>query len=82
MLKRILFIGLCILSLQILSVPAKAQCSMCSLNAEQGTQHGNTQGVGLNNGILYLLAIPYVLVGAVGILWYRNYRKKAIETPA
>jgi len=83
MFKRTFLIGLCILSLSmVFSAPAKAQCSMCSLNAEQATKNGNTQGKGLNNGILYLLAIPYVLVAGVGVIWYRNYRKRAVENPA
>ena len=55
---------------------AKAQCSMCTISAEQGTKNGNTQGKGLNSGIIYLLSIPYLLIAGVGILWYKNYRKK------
>lgn len=56
--------------------PSSAQCSMCTLNAEQSVQGGNKQGRGLNNGILFLLAMPYLAVGAVGFLWYKHYRKK------
>jgi hypothetical protein len=56
--------------------PAMAQCSMCTINAEQGTQNGNTQGKGLNDGVLYLLALPYLLIAGVGIIWYRSYKKK------
>lgn len=55
---------------------AEAQCAMCSLNAENSTQHGNTQGKGLNNGILFLLAMPFIIGGGVGILWYVKFRKK------
>lgn len=53
---------------------------MCTINAEQGTKNGNTQGKGLNNGIIYLLAIPYLLITGIGLLWYRNYRKKTNTT--
>ncbi len=53
-----------------------AQCSMCTINAEQGTQNGNTQAMGINDGVIYLLAIPYVLIAVVGFIWYKNYRKK------
>ena len=56
----------------------KAQCSMCTITAEQGTKNGNTQGKGLNSGIIYLLVIPYLLMTGVGVLWYRNYRKKSL----
>lgn len=52
---------------------------MCTISAEQGTKNGNTQGKGLNDGIIYLLVFPYILIAGIGILWYRNYRKKIIE---
>lgn len=54
----------------------KAQCAMCSANAEMGVKEGNTQSKGLNTGVLYLLAIPFLLAGGVGVLWYTNFRKK------
>ncbi|GHE23462.1 hypothetical protein GCM10017764_04300 [Sphingobacterium griseoflavum] len=52
-----------------------AQCAMCSLNAENSAANGNTQGKGLNDGILFLLAIPYLIAVGVGVLWYKKYRK-------
>jgi len=41
-----------------------AQCSMCRavLQSEEGQQTAK----GINNGILYLMALPYLLVGLVG----------------
>ncbi|WP_219223990.1 hypothetical protein [Pedobacter antarcticus] len=53
---------------------ASAQCAMCSISAEQGTKNGNTQGKGLNSGIVYLLVIPYILIAGMGVLWYKKYR--------
>ncbi|EDM37394.1 hypothetical protein PBAL39_09631 [Pedobacter sp. BAL39] len=53
-----------------------AQCAMCTVTAEQSVKNGNSQGKGLNTGILYLLAIPYVLITGMGILWYVKFRKK------
>jgi hypothetical protein len=58
---------------------ASAQCAMCTLNAENSVQNGNTQGNGLNDGILYLLAAPYIAVAAVGFLWYKKYRRKNVS---
>ncbi|MFC3199793.1 hypothetical protein ACFOET_19400 [Parapedobacter deserti] len=55
---------------------AHAQCAMCSLTAENATQNGNSQGKGLNKGILFLLAIPYLAAAGIGILWYKRYRSK------
>ncbi len=51
-----------------------AQCSMCTANAEQGAKNGNTQTLGINNGVLYLLSIPFILVTGVGLLWYTKFR--------
>ena len=53
-----------------------AQCAMCTLNAENSVRNGNTQGMGLNDGILFLLAMPYLIAIAIGILWYKKYRRK------
>ncbi|RZJ70969.1 MAG: hypothetical protein EOO47_23185 [Flavobacterium sp.] len=77
MLKRIFFLLLILVASVTVAPTVQAQCSMCTINAEQGTKNGNTQGKGLNNGIIYLLAIPYLLIAGVGLLWYKNYRKKA-----
>lgn len=78
MLKKGLFI-LSILFISFLfSNEVFAQCSMCTVNAEQSIKNGNSQGAGLNTGILYLLAIPYLLILVIGIVWYKKYRKKSI----
>ena len=53
-----------------------AQCAMCTINAEQGVKNGNTQAKGLNSGVLYLLALPYLGIVGLGVLWYVKYRKK------
>ena len=76
MFKRTIFILFILISAFAIAPQTKAQCSMCTISAEQGTKNGNTQGKGLNDGIIYLLVIPYLLIAGIGILWYRNYRKK------
>ena len=55
------------------SVDVEAQCAMCRavLESEEGQQTAK----GINNGIVYLMAIPYVLVGAVGIAVFRMLKK-------
>lgn len=55
---------------------AQSQCAMCSLTAQNATENGNVQGKGLNNGILFLLAMPYLATLVIGILWYKKYRSK------
>jgi hypothetical protein len=54
---------------------AAAQCVMCKAVAEDSAE-ANGLGRGLNTGILYLMAVPYVLLAVFGFLWYRN-RKRA-----
>lgn len=55
---------------------AQAQCAMCSLTAQAATENGNTQGFGLNDGIVFLLFMPYLAVIVIGLIWYKKYRKK------
>lgn len=54
-----------------------AQCAMCKATAESGQAAGSTEATGLNAGILYLMAIPYVLMAAVAIAWYWSYKGKS-----
>ncbi len=56
-----------------------AQCPMCKASVEANQKGGGKTGNGLNSGIMYLLAAPYLAVAAVGFLWYKKYRKKNIE---
>lgn len=67
------------LSISLDSLDVQAQCAMCSLNAENSVQNGNTEGNGLNSGILYLLAAPYLAVACVGFIWYKKYRRKNVS---
>ena len=55
-----------------------AQCAMCKGAAEMNLKQGGGDPQGLNNGILYMLSLPYLLVGAIGVWWWRN-RKKSQE---
>jgi len=56
-----------------------AQCPMCKAAVESAMKDkNNTKGKGLNKGILYLLSMPYLAIGIVGVVWYRNSKKKQI----
>jgi hypothetical protein len=54
-------------------VLAKAQCAMCKAVVESGDK-GMAQGV--NNGIVYLMVFPYILVGLLAYTLYRFKYKK------
>ncbi len=53
-----------------------AQCPMCRMSAETNLKNGGTAGRGLNNGILYMLATPYLIIGGLAFVWWRNRRKE------
>ena len=69
--KIILPILLIILVL-VLPDTLSAQCPMCRMTAESNLANGGNEGQGLNNGIMYMLLTPYVLVGVIAFVWYRN----------
>lgn len=56
--------------------PVQAQCPMCKMSAESNLNNGGSAGKGLNAGILFMLATPYLLVGIVGLLWWRNKKRE------
>ena len=58
------------------SQPVNAQCPMCRMSAEQNLKDGGQAGKGLNAGILYMLATPYLLVGGLAYFWWRNRRRE------
>jgi len=55
---------------------AKAQCAMCRASLQNDANQTTAEGI--NNGIVYLMAIPYVLVAATAFAVYkiRTNRKK------
>lgn len=76
-LVKIVVISCLALSIQFAVVePTQAQCPMCKMAAESNLKNGGTAGKGLNAGILFLLGMPYILVGTIGYVWYRNRTKE------
>jgi len=55
----------------------EAQCAMCRAVLE--SESDLSQAKGVNNGIVYLMAIPYILVATLGIYIYKTYHKKITE---
>ena len=51
-----------------------AQCAMCRAALEGEGNIKKAEAV--NDGIVYLMMIPYILVGVVGVFIYRMFRKK------
>ena len=59
------------------SISVEAQCAMCRAVLERDENSQTAKGV--NNGIMYLMVFPYLLIGAVGYAIYRS-RKEAKES--
>ncbi|NER18242.1 hypothetical protein GWK10_13545 [Spongiivirga citrea] len=55
-----------------------AQCAMCRAALESSGDNGLAEGI--NNGIVFLMAIPYILVAVVGYLIYRMVKKSKNNT--
>ena len=50
-----------------------SQCAMCRAVLE--TQEDQSISAGLNDGIMYLMAIPYILVALMGFILYKKFKK-------
>ncbi len=48
-----------------------AQCAMCRAVLE--SEEGQATAEGINDGIVYLMAIPYVLVGGIAYFIYKKF---------
>ena len=53
---------------------ANVQCAMCRAVLETGAEAETAKS--LNDGIVYLMVVPYILVGIVGYFVYQQLNKK------
>lgn len=63
-------------SMLFFSFETFAQCAMCRAVVEQG---GEEVAEGINSGIVYLMAFPYLLIAFAMFLFYRNWKKSSIR---
>ncbi|MFY0602581.1 MAG: hypothetical protein JXQ93_01425 [Flavobacteriaceae bacterium] len=49
-----------------------SQCAMCKAVVENGDQ---SMAEGINSGITYLMAFPYILIGVLFYFLYRYHKK-------
>lgn len=69
-----------VLLLVVLLIPesALAQCPMCKASAESSLKEGSRVAVGLNRGILYLLALPYLFYATLFLIYWLKTRRKVV----
>ena len=71
--NKILFV---FIALFIFTNNAFSQCALCKQTVEANLESGDTKGAGLNEGILFLMAMPYILVLIFGVFYYIQKQKK------
>ncbi len=69
--KFLFFIGVIVLLPNVV----EAQCSMCRAVLESEGDKSTAEGI--NNGIIFLMAFPYLLVGGLGYYIYKTYSSKS-----
>jgi len=72
--------GLILLAVVVLVVgfqqELSAQCAMCKAVLESNMQSGEEAvGKGINSGIMYIMFVPYILLGTIGYFMYRHFKK-------
>ena len=55
--------------LMLLNAVVNAQCAMCTKTAQQ---LGEKPALGMNSGILYLMFIPFLIMGFIAYRWWKN----------
>ena len=63
---------LVVVTLLLIPTDAEAQCAMCRAVLE--SESSGKAAEGINNGIVYLMAVPYVLVAGLFYFIYRKMR--------
>ncbi len=63
---------LVVVTFLLIPIDAEAQCAMCRAVLE--SESSGKAAEGINNGIVYLMAVPYVLVAGLFYFIYRKMR--------
>ena len=72
--KNLKYIIIIFLVLFLVPEFAEAQCAMCRAVLESEADQSTARGI--NDGILYLMIFPYLLIGGVGYFIYRSRKKR------
>lgn len=75
------FVNIFILAVLFLlfSQVLQAQCAVCTKTA---LQLGEKPAQGMNSGILYLMFMPFIIVGFIGYRWWKGNRKLEAQEEA
>lgn len=68
---QIIVFGICFF---FIGMTANAQCAMC--RAALAGESNIKKAEAVNDGIVYLMVVPYLLVAIIGFLIYKMYQSK------
>jgi hypothetical protein len=74
--EKSIFLFLFTLLLLVLSDNSTAQCAMCTKTA---SQLGEKPALGLNNGIIYLMLTPLIIMGVIAYRWWKSEKGSSEE---
>jgi len=67
---KLLLIAYC-----LMPIASFSQCAMCRASLE--SEGNKTKVEAVNDGIVFLMAVPYIIVAVIGFAIYRMYFKKS-----
>ena len=70
--RQVLFLLMIILVLTVSHT--YAQCAMCTKTA---SQLGEKPALGLNNGIIYLMLTPLIIMGVIDFRWWKSEKQNS-----
>lgn len=70
--KQFLNILLVLFLLLFISTAVEAQCAVCT---KTSSQLGEKPAQGMNAAILYLMMMPFAIVGFIGYRWWKGNKK-------
>lgn len=73
---KIYILGILLL---ILHSQAYSQCAMCKASLEANIDAGGAKGAGINEGILYLMSMPYLALLIFGVFSYLYNKQNKVK---
>lgn len=81
-LRRFLLLFVVTVLLTMSPATTFAQCAMCRTQVESNINgEGKVVGRGLNDGILYLMTMPYLILAGFGYMAYKNWKNSERPKP-
>lgn len=74
--KQVLNILLLVFFALLITSVADAQCAVCT---KTSLQLGEKPAQGMNSAILYLMMMPFAIVGFIGYRWWKGNKKLEAE---